>query len=545
MAFGSTWLRRRPALLLLLLGGLSVLLYAGGLAARYPLAAGLQDPRSNWARIAGASYPSFAVHLALYLFLAVLYWLAVQLLYHAGQAKRRVPYGGWIIVGIWLAASVVLWAISPAGEARDIYDYSFRGHMLVEYGGSPLALVPDQFPDAPYLAFITWHDHVDTYGPLWEYASGAVALAVRGWLYLSGGWHSGLPSCPQDARSCAMLVAYLTGYRLLAMGAAGLSGWLVVSMVKRQSPGWEQTALLLWLWNPLLLISSAVGAHNDLVMLLLVLATLWLLQRRHWLAGLLVLILAAHVKATVLILAPAVGLWLVRQMGWRRALTYSLATAAIGLLLSWSLYTPLGGWETLPRMVSERSRYVANSLHHVAYRLLWERGMAASTLHDITIYWPSLFYVLFAVFTSIGLLGVRRVPAAGARHEDERLWRAVVVLNGTYLLIGSFWFQPWYCLWVLAPAVLMPQSRFTRHVLPWLALGSLWSNVVADYLPQFYPPPLNRTQRVISVVTVTWLPAVLAALIWLWPATAGKWSGKAALVRKHQHSISGVQTKVE
>ncbi len=48
--------------------------------------------------------------------------------------------------------------------------------MLVEHAASPLAQTPDAFSAAPFYAYITWTDHVDTYGPLWEYASGTVAL---------------------------------------------------------------------------------------------------------------------------------------------------------------------------------------------------------------------------------------------------------------------------------------------------------------------------------------------------------------------------------
>jgi hypothetical protein len=64
------------------------------------------------------------------------------------------------------------------GESLDIFDYTFRGRMLVEYGASPLAISPTPYSDRPFYRFITWRGQVDTYGPLWEYASGSVAWAV-------------------------------------------------------------------------------------------------------------------------------------------------------------------------------------------------------------------------------------------------------------------------------------------------------------------------------------------------------------------------------
>ena len=95
--------------------------------------------------------------------------------------------------------------------------------------------------------------------------------------------------------SCRNLIGYVTAYRLLAVGLTGLSGWLILSMVRAQSSAPSAVALAAWLWSPLLLASTAIGAHNDAAMILLLLLMLWLLQRRRWFPALLVLVLAAHV----------------------------------------------------------------------------------------------------------------------------------------------------------------------------------------------------------------------------------------------------------
>ena len=76
---------------------------------------------------------------------------------------------------------------------------------------------------------------------------------------------------------------------------------------------------------------------------------------------LLVIVLAIHVKLTAIILLPVVVLWLVRRCGWRRTLTLVAAATATGLLLSWLLYAPFGGWGSLPRMLSERAAFLSNS----------------------------------------------------------------------------------------------------------------------------------------------------------------------------------------
>ena len=508
--------QRTPVTWLAVLGAGTAGVYALGLALRYPLLAGIRLPRHSWTQlVGGATVPALLLHIAIYTAAILLYMAAMNLLLKrapalAGERRRVVA----VIAGGWLLASLVLVAVAPGGESHDAFDYLFRGRMLVEAGGSPLANTPNRYAELPFYRYITWTDHVDTYGPLWEYASGAVAAATRGALQVVGRWDAGAAQCPEGNGSCFVLLIYVLAYRVLAVVLAGLCGWLIYRLVRRENPQLAVVALLAWLWNPLLLVSSAVGAHNDMVMLVLILASFWALQRRVWLAALLLLVLAGHVKLTALTLAPLYGLWLVRQLGWRRALAYGGLTVMVGLAISWLLYAPLGGWATLPRMLEERQRFVALSLHHVVYRLLLEHGVDGPLIWRITIRWPTVIYAIGSIVITAVMVGWRRAEPARPGGDDMRVfWRAAVVVNLFYLLAGSFWFQAWYVLWVLAPASLLPDSRFTRHVLPWLCLGALCSNVVGDYVPHLPQIPFTYTGRVALAVATIWLPALVAALL--------------------------------
>ena len=220
---------------------------------------------------------------------------------------------------------------------------------MAELGANPLVDLPIQYRWTPFFRYVGWHSHVDTYGPLWEMTSAATAIVVREALQALDWWKSLQANCPQTPEGCRTLVAYLSAYRLLAIALTGLSAALIVSLVRRNRPALTNMALAAWLWSPILLISTAVGAHNDALMLALLLFMLWLLQRRRWLLALLVVAMAAHVKLTVLPVLPVVGLWLVRQVGWRRALLLGVFAAAITVLVSWLLYAPFGGWDSLPR----------------------------------------------------------------------------------------------------------------------------------------------------------------------------------------------------
>lgn len=485
------------------------------LALRYPLGPSLADPRASWATLVEPSVLNALWHLAIYLALTLLYLAALRLLVPAPGNNRAPPRGQIaLIFAIWLACSGVLMFVTPAGESHDIFDYLFRGRMMTEYQANPLVDVPESFGlSIPYTRYLAWRKSVDTYGPLWETSSAAIASSVRQVASWLGWWNESYPVCPKSPESCRLLMTYITGYRLLAIGLTGLSGCLIASIVRRSQPTLVPLALVAWLWNPLTLITTAVGGHNDALMLLLVLSSCWLLQRQRPYLAMLTLILAAHVKLTALIWLPACGLWIIWKCGWERALRIGLASIASGLAISWLMYAPFGGWLTLPRMLQERSLYLANSPWRILKTLLVDQlGWQIERAHTLSVHLSNWLFALGALLIPLWMFNFRpkrwqstQIPFNKA---DETLWRALVAVSMLYLLVGSFWFQHWYILWVLAPAVLLPNSQLTRSVLPWLAFGALSSNVVMGFfLTAKTAPPISN--YLLSVVII-WGPVLIA-----------------------------------
>jgi Glycosyltransferase family 87 len=512
---------------LIALGLSSALLYARGITARYPLAIGLQSPRAGWSTLVGNSLLVGCVYAGVYGLLIAGYVLALRLVLRLNH--RDTPLTIAIVIAGWLLSSAALLGAYP-GESFDIFDYVFRGRMIVEYGASPLATAPVAFMNQPFYAYITWRGQVDTYGPLWEYASGAVAWVV------SHGFGRG------DSHT-----AYIIGYRLMAILLAGVCGLLIALMVRRDDPARAGAALLAWLWNPLLIVTSAIGAHNDLLMMLMVLSALLLFQRRRWIWGLLALVLAAHVKLTALLILPIIGLWLLRRRGWYHTLRDGAVALVLAIPLSWLLYAPLGGWFTLRRMLQERARLLVNSPADLAYRLLQERyGWAeaaawrATTLGATAVslvaaaavlawFWWNTRHTTNAAPPKLEILSEKpreshakpqsrqenRISSANCTifanfaalrepfqtaSEDALLWHGCIILTLLYLLIGSFWFQHWYLLWLLAPAALLPASRWTVTLLPAYCLGALWSNLTNSFLRYLPAHRLSATQ--VSAINV-------------------------------------------
>jgi hypothetical protein len=420
-------------------------------------------------------------------------------------------------LGVWLGWMAFAFALlfSFPGESADIFDYLFRGRMMAEHGLSPLTTTPYEVQHYAFHRYVSWSQWVDAYGPMWEYASAAIAWLVRAQSSPDklAALASGNQVCTELPVLCVALTDYVTTYRLFALAMSAICGALIYAIVKRErDDDAARTALLGWLWNPLVLISTAIGAHNDVLMLAFVLLGVWLFQREQFLLGLLALLLAAHVKMTALVLLPVFAVWLVRRVGWVRAIAWTISALLIIMPVSWLLYAPLGGWATLPKNVFERSLLSTNSLGELAYLLLrngfgWPRFDAQQVV-------ARAFPLVFVVVAGVVLLGYLLQRRKGAKQsfcafaplrEVDSFTQLSATVVMLYLLIGSYWFQPWYLVWPIALAWLRPESRLANRVLPIFGASAMLAVTLSDYLrnaAQPVMPPWQISALVVGVMAV-------------------------------------------
>ena len=119
-----------------------------------------------------------------------------------------------------------------------------------------------------------------------------------------------------------MLIAYVMGYRLLAIALTGVSAWLIMSMVRRNRPNLATAALAAWLWSPMLLIATAIGAHNNDILLQFLIEALVLCV-----AGGLIGIGLSYALSVVLGLIPAMQFSIVIEP-WALALAMGVSSAS-------------------------------------------------------------------------------------------------------------------------------------------------------------------------------------------------------------------------
>jgi hypothetical protein len=231
----------------------------------------------------------------------------------------------WAVLTIW---SLPLLA-GPPTFSSDAYSYAAQGWMLVNdvspYEAGP-GILPGAFADQ--VSWV-WRFTPAPYGPLSLRLQELIVVASGLQPYLSG---------------VLMRIPALVGVVLIVV--------LLPRIAHARGVDAQLTAWLATL-NPLLVLDFVGGAHNDALMMGLVVLALWLaLKDRLWIVGAVVVGVAAAIKQPAFLAAYALPLLvdpLTTWKGWEIARTVGKVAlsclVAIGTFVLISLATGLGfGW---------------------------------------------------------------------------------------------------------------------------------------------------------------------------------------------------------
>lgn len=465
---------------LLLAVGLSLLAY-GGLVSMQWRYGTLRDGRTPetiaWYLLAFGAY------------LGILVW----------TERRDAPWR-WLWGTAVLVRLLLLFTTPTLSD--DVYRYLWDGHVTA-HGVSPYAYAVND-PALDYLE------------------APARSLVNNGWM--------ASPYLPA-AQLVFGGVTAVAPLRPLAMQSAMIifdlfSAWLIARLLSLANL--PPRRLLLYLWNPLVIVEVAHGAHIDAWMILLALLALTFTLRRassltphsSSLAPLF-LALATLTKILPLLLFPVL-FW---QWTWRQRITFGLLT--VGLLVpfgwqaGWGLGGQLDGTGLFGALRIYGRQWRFNSgLFHWLEQFLSRRGVADSVGVSKMMLAMGMVLVVTAVFLR-------------ARHLQEPIdiLRVTAVPFIAYILFTPT-LHPWYLLILLIflpflpPAAQEPRRRWLL-ALPWIYLSGA---LIFSYLT--YLDPLNFGELE-WVRQLEWLPPLsmlgLSAMIhWganrlQWPQQAARW----------------------
>jgi alpha-1,6-mannosyltransferase len=249
-------------------------------------------------------------------------------------------------------------------------------------------------------------------------------------------------------------------------------------------------------WSPLLLWEIGGNGHNDSVMAFFLAAALLAAARRAYLWLLPLLVLSALVKYTTALAIPVALVWLLRRPDVSGR-TIALG-AGIAVLCAVVAFAPLAaGTETVAALRRPGMTFILSpgTLVHgwLAGRLT--EAEAANVVRAAT----------GLLFLGTYIWVVAR-SGGDARDLAARCFDVLVL----YLLLASWWFFPWYVLWLAPPAVL------ARGVTRLLALAAMSGAALLTYCYWWPDPPFRSEKWFRLYAAIVAGVFVLPAAIWLW-----------------------------
>ena len=385
--------------------------------------------------------------------LAGVYYLAWRACRAAGVAALtagRQPRAMWVVLlGSVLAINLAMLWLYPV-DAADLFDNIDRGRITAEYGGNPFYETPRHYAQDNFFKYVAWPDYTSAYGPLWELlAAGASRLAGE--------------------TTLANVLAYKALDLLFYAGCVAL----IAGILRRRAPERALQGVCLFALNPFVIYETAGNGHNDIVMVFFILLGLWALLRGNYSWAALALVAGGLLKFIPLLLLPvALAVTLRALPTWRGRLRYGLITGLAAAALGVAVFAPFWrGGDILA--IQRRGTLFTASLPALVQAQL-ERPLGKDASQRTVAALAALL-----TFAAVGYQSWRawRAPASAADWLTPV--RACTRVLLFYLLFACLWFQPWYTLWPLALAALLPESALARTVVL-LSYAAAWKTIIFD-----------------------------------------------------------------
>ena len=266
---------------------------------------------------------------------------------------------------------------------------------------------------------------VMSYGPLWGLLSAAVAVIAPDNLWLT-----------------AVLFKAL-------LGAAWIGSLVLVAKITAARPMLDRClAIALFGWLPAGVSQTLAEGHNDIAMVALALLWLFLLQRANWRApiALVASVLCKYVTAP-LFLIDAIHELRRAPPAWRQFLLRLVAPALLGLGILAVFYRSPAFFDGL-RVIS-------------SWHFLQPRD-AVAALELLS--GASLFPITIAAILIFPLLAAYRLAVCFWSPTIVSLQKSAVAIMAAVMFAGISHLWPWYVIWGLAFAVVVPTWWLSRFV---------------------------------------------------------------------------------
>lgn len=342
------------------------------------------------------------------------------------------------------AIAVLLLLLTPPTLSSDVYLYALRGRLQTIYNANPYLTAPIAFPQDLFFPYIYsgWLGRLEPYGPLWSFIQAIVSAAGS-----------------EEVNAVI--------FRFKLMGTLGflLTAYLVWTYPNAAAEPERQRRLYLALCNPVLLIEFVNNAHNDIWMVVFILASLHAAKRGYAFWSLPLITLGVAIKYSALAIVPFTAWFLVRNRQLSpQKLALSTASAFITFAALLRPYytgpefftglSEVSGIDPLHRSFYGAQIIAAALLYDFAHTVPGMAWLAPASAHH------ALFFGRLLLLPVLGLILIRtKQLSLGA---ERSLIAATLLASAVYL--------PWYSTWWLPLTMLRSKPLWTLF---WTAVSSL------------------------------------------------------------------------
>lgn len=382
----------------------------------------------RFAGVSGADGP-----LAGPLFYAAL-WLALALYVVVLRGAREIPlrFALGAVAGLHL-----VFLLAPPLLSQDVFSYIAYARLGVEHGLDPYTHAPADIPADAVFPYAGSKDAVSAYGPLFTLLT--------------------YPLSPLGVPAALWILKALAAVASLAL--VGVV-WRIAQALGRD-PALPALAVGL---HPLVLVHVVGGAHNEALVMLVVMAGVLVWVRGREAGGAALATLAAGLKASAGLVVP----FLVAS--GRRADRFRIAAAAAGAALAVGLAGIAAfGTDALDAFGLIGSNQDRTSRFSLPYKVAQLLG--ALLPGDRLDYSDAVRAAFAAAFVAVFLWLLWRAWRGATGAIEAAAWATLAIL------LASAWLVPWYVLWLLPLAALSCDRRL------WAATLALSAWMLAIAVP--------------------------------------------------------------
>lgn len=452
----------------LTMAGVTLAIYVAAFAFPFYLGSRFAIPQQDWVVMAGYRPELAFLYTGVIGVLFAMYILGYRVL----AAQHSIPKLAIYLPPVVFALALV---VCYPSDGADLFVYISQGRIFGIHHLNPFLVSPQDVPQDILYSYSSWVSHTSIYGPVWVIISGFLALLGQDNVWLS-------------------LILFKLAPTAFLFGSVAL----VYCILDNINPRHRDMGAFLLAWNPLVLFEVAGNGHNDVVMVFFTLLSILFIATRPRSLTLPSLAVSALVKYTSVILLPGIlihGWSLKPRTIWKSILVGVVASIAVAYLFVRPFESALSPAALLGQGDTFRSSIANLILMSLTGNFSQQN---ADTIAKV------LVIAALAVAYGYQLLWFARRARSGG---IEAL--LIFCANSLFfLLLFIPRFLPWYVIWLLGIAALLPDSSVARRALL-LSFTAFLSHIIFYFAWGIYAGTVNYFTIEATATPLVFAPPVL------------------------------------